>query len=418
MLDLFCGAGGISHGFEQAGFRVVGGVDFDPSSVETFQANHEGAKGIRADLSDLSPKDLADASGLRTESLDCVAGGPPCQGFSRNRAFRHQDGVFVDDPRNHLYWHFFEFVEYFRPKFVVMENVPEILMKADGYFRDAVFKKFTDLGYSAEARVINAAEFGAPQSRRRAFFVAGRDGQRVRFPYATTLPGRRAGRRTPTSRDYIEPALKADDNLSLFDDALPVGPTVWEAISDLHGAYAESLDGKCSYASEPSTDYQRDRREGADSVCNHFRWRLTERQLKRVRLVGQGQGLFHLPESLRTKNGYGSAYRRMQSDAQALTITTWMFHPGSGMFTHPFEDRVVTIREAARLQSFQDWFVFKGKYHSQCRQVGNSVAPLVARAIAESLLEILGHASVSARAIPARVKNSIVSSSPARLQSM
>ncbi|MDZ4721408.1 MAG: DNA cytosine methyltransferase [Roseiflexaceae bacterium] len=402
LIDMFCGAGGMSHGFEQAGFSVIAGLDFDPDSVATFRANHPNSKALQADLSKLSPEQLGKQLDINPGELDCLAGGPPCQGFSKNRAFRHVDGIFVDDPRNHLYWHFFDYVKYLQPKIVLMENVPEILIKANGYFRDAVFERFHSLGYIAEARIINAAEYGVPQSRRRAFFLAARDGMKVSFPEPTTLPGPRAGHRTPNSVEYV--GTQGDViNLSLFD-TLPIGPTVWDAISDLHGVYAGDLNEFCVYKSEPLTHYQLERRNDADSVWNHFPWQLTERQLKRIRLLREGQGQLHLPEELQTKNGYGSAYRRMQSDAQALTITTWMFHPGSGMFTHPFDDRVITIREAARIQSFQDDFVFSGKYHSQCRQVGNAVAPLVAKNIALSIINTLGYlqsqGSLLIRAIP------------------
>jgi DNA (cytosine-5)-methyltransferase 1 len=170
----------------------------------------------------------------------------------------------------------------------------------------------------------------------------------------------------------------------LFEPA-PQGATVWDAIGDLHGKYAKTLEGACGYARKPATDYQRERRGDLVEVHNHFPWPLRERQLRRIRLLGEGEGQLHLPPELQTKEGYGSAYRRMQADAQALTLTTWMFHPGSGMFTHPKEDRVVTIREAARLQSYQDDFVFTGRYHSQCRQVGNSVAPLMAMNLAVAI---------------------------------
>lgn len=389
LVDMFCGAGGISHGFEQAGFSVIAGVDSDCDSVATFRANHPRSKALQADLSMLAPEQFGELVHIRPGELDCLAGGPPCQGFSKNRAFRHVNGIFVDDPRNHLYWRFFDYVAYLQPKIVLMENVPEILIKANGYFRDAVFERFHSLGYTAEARVINAAEYGVPQWRRRAFFLATRDGLSVSFPERTTLPGPRAGHRTPTSVEYIG-IHKDTFNASMFD-TLSVGPTVWEAISDLYGAYAEDLKEFCGYESEPSTQYQRERRKEADGVWNHFPWKLTEKQVQRMRLLREGQGQSHLPKELQTKNGYGSAYRRMQSDAQALTITTWMFHPGSGMFTHPFDDRVITIREAARIQSFQDDFVFFGKYHSQCRQVGNAVAPLVAKNIALSIRKILGY---------------------------
>lgn len=390
LLDLFCGAGGISHGFREAGFAVVGGIDFDRDSVQTFAANHPGSKAICADLSTTSPEALAEIMPVPRGELDCMAGGPPCQGFSRNRAFRHDDdGAFVDDPRNHLYWHFFEYVEHFRPKVVLMENVPEILIKMDGAFRDAVFERFHSLGYEAEARVLNAANYGVPQLRRRAIFVAGRDGHRIALPEPSTEVGRRAGNRTPTSQPSIPAKRPTNGTLPLFG-VRPDSPTVWDAISDIQGSYADTLHGVTDYATPPQNSYQAELRGNQESVANHFRWQLSERQLQRIRLLSQGQGVEHLPASLKPKGAYGSAYRRLQADALALTITTWMFHPGSGMFTHPFEDRVLTIREAARIQSFQDAFVFTGSYHSQCRQVGNSVAPKLAASLARTIAVSLG----------------------------
>ena len=229
VVDLFCGAGGMSHGFAQAGFHVVAGVDHDKDALATFAANHPGSRALPADLAEGSPDELADSLAIAPGTLDCLVGGPPCQGFSRNRAFNHVDGVFVDDPRNHLYWHFFEYVARFRPKVVVMENVPEILIRANGAFREAVAERFASLGYHAEPRVLNAAEFGVPQWRRRAFFVAGRDNQTIRFPEPTSRPGLRAGRRTPESADYVGGATAKNYTLSLFGE-LPTGPTVWDGL--------------------------------------------------------------------------------------------------------------------------------------------------------------------------------------------
>jgi DNA (cytosine-5)-methyltransferase 1 len=391
ILDLFSGAGGISHGFEQAGYKVIGGIDLDRDSVATFRRNHPGATGLVADLAAAQPNDLAAALGLVRGELDVLAGGPPCQGFSRNRAFRHQDGVFVDDPRNHLYWHFFEYVAFFRPKVVLMENVPEILIKRNGAFHAAVLERFAALGYAATARVVNAADFGVPQHRRRAMFLAGRDNATVAFPSARTAQGPRAGRRTPNSPDFVGTRQSGSLLPTLFDDVLPVGPTVWDALSDLYGVYGSprDLSSVVEYGGPPVNQYQRARRGNATFVSNHYVWPLSPRQLARVRVLSEGQGHAHLPPELQVKEGYGSAYRRLQKDAQALTITTWLFHPGSGMFTHPLEDRVLTIREAGRIQSFQDDFVFTGRYHSQCRQVGNAVAPQVARCIGEEVHRIL-----------------------------
>ena len=157
LIDLFCGAGGISHGFESAGFAVVAGVDSDADSIATFRHNHTDARGVCADLSSVSAERLADELGIRTGEIDCIAGGPPCQGFSRNRSFRRQEGRFVDDPRNYLYWHFFRIIDHLKPKVVVMENVPEILTAANGYFYKEVVERFESMGYLVGARVLNGA---------------------------------------------------------------------------------------------------------------------------------------------------------------------------------------------------------------------------------------------------------------------
>ena len=279
-----------------------------------------------------------------------------------------------------------------------MENVPEILTKANGFFREAVVERFRSMGYAVNAEVLNAAEYGVPQRRRRAIFLAGRDGMEISFPRPTHRLGLRAGRRTPNSKRLLEPVTAPTEPLALFKLA-PQGPSVWDAIGDLYGEYAETLDGSSHYAGESETEYQRDRRGPMCEVGNHYPWPLSERQLRRIRLLREGEGQAHLPKKLQAKGGYGSAYRRMQADAQALTLTTWMFHPGSGMFTHPKDNRVVTIREAARLQSFQDEFVFTGRYHSQCRQVGNSVAPLVAMNLAQAVCNAIGITSESSAAV-------------------
>lgn len=388
VIDLFSGAGGISHGLSRVGFDVLAGVDFDQDAVATFQQNHPNARGLCLDIEKLAPEELARILGIQIGEVDCIAGGPPCQGFSRNRALRHQNGRFVDDPRNHLYWHFFTFVRHLRPNYVILENVPDMLVKANGHFRERVLQCFDDMGYAASAKVLNAADYGVPQHRKRAFFVGSRDGQSFVFPPPTTMAGPRPGSRTPTSR--ARRLSTRSPSLNLFHGRLPVGPSIWDAISDLAGEYAMDFTTTTRYARDPQTHYQIERRSESRLVHNHYPWPLSNRQLSRIRLLKQGQGQEHLPVRLRTKTGYGSSYRRMQSDAQALTLTTWMFHPGSGMFTHPFEDRTITIREAARLQSFQDSFVFGGKYHSQCRQVGNAVAPLVASSLGDAIRRSIG----------------------------
>jgi DNA (cytosine-5)-methyltransferase 1 len=378
VLDLFCGAGGFSHGFERAGFQIVAGVDNDRDAVATFQLNHPKSAAIEADISKLSPHALGSFLGIYPGDIEVIIGGPPCQGFSRNRAFRFMDEGFQDDERNELYWHFYDFIDYFKPEIVVMENVPEMLSAKNGHFRDNIEFRLENFGYTTNMHIIYANDFGVPQYRKRAFIIASQR-NKIKFPQPVYGRGVRVGDRTPNSKK-----TQAKIN-GLFD--LPMGPDVWDAIGDIYGEYAGSLQGRTTYATDPMNDYQRMLRGENKMVGNHFEWKLSENQLRRIRLLKEGQGMEHLPIEMQTRGGYGSAYRRMHSDAQALTLTTWLFHPGSGMFTHPRADRVITIREAARLQSFNDNFEFTGSYHSQCRQVGNSVAPLVAESIGRSLLE-------------------------------
>lgn len=386
VLDLFCGAGGFSHGMERAGLNIIAGVDFDSDALATFRRNHPNAIAVEADMAALTPSSLGNYLGIYPGDIDVIIGGPPCQGFSKNRALHFDNHEFKDDERNGLYWHFYDFIDYFRPKYVVMENVPEILSVKNGHFKHEIQKRLENAGYYSEMNVLYANDFGVPQYRKRAFVMASLT-EKIKFPLPTTKRGIRVGDRTPTSKaTKNSKAASPLFDLSINAD-LMVGPSVWDAIGDLFGNYADSLTNTCTYHSAPSTPYQEILRGKNRLVANHYEWPLSENQLRRIKLLKEGQGMEHLPIEMQTKGGFGGAYRRMHSEAQALTLTTWLFHPGSGMFTHPKAHRIITIREAARLQSFSDSFIFTGSYHSQCRQVGNSVAPLVSESIGRSLVE-------------------------------
>ena len=382
LVDLFSGAGGFSHGFEMAGFRTIAGVDMHADSMATFGRNHAEAKVVQTDISTITGADLAGMLGLARGELDCLVGGPPCQGFSKCLAARAMDPKRLGDPRNYLYRHFMAFVARLRPRAVVIENVPDILRRNNGSFGRAILESFTDLGYAVEARVLNAADYGVPQFRKRAIFIAGRDAA-IEFPLPTHVPAPRPTRRTPQSKYRSKnPIPKHAGNLLA---ELPVGPNVWDAIGDLHGAQAASPQAACAYAAEPLTPYQAAARGGLRAVRNHSAPPPSDRQRERMLNLQEGEGMQFLPEELRTKTKHSNAYRRLQSNALALTLTTYIGNASSGMYIHPKENRIVTAREAARLQSFQDSFVFHGGHHSMYRQIGNSVAPLLARAVAEAV---------------------------------
>lgn len=337
----------MSLGARQAGFEVMAGLDTDPIAIQTYQRNFGAERGRLADLATLEPRAFARSVGLRRGELDLLIGGPPCQGFSKNvpRAQRTHE-----DPRNLLVQRFLAFVEFLRPRAVIMENVAEMKNGFGGAFSGEIAERLGAAGYAVEARILRASEHGVPQQRRRAFFIARRDSV---SPF---------------------PALPAQ---------APV--TVRDAIGDLPPlAHGEGL-VEAEYGDPPATPYQVGMRAGSPLLRDHAARPLRPTQAARLASIGPGQGLSDLPDALRPRSGYSGAYGRLTWDAPAPTITRWVFHPGSGRYGHPRDPRVITIREAARLQSFPDSFAFCGSYIQKAHQVGNAVPPLLMRAIAAEM---------------------------------
>lgn len=368
VVDLFSGVGGLSIGFENAGFEVIGASDLEPDITRAFALNHPGALVRTGDIKEMNPGDFMAELGIVPGQLDVLMGGPPCQGFSRNRARRHYEGKFVDDPRNYLFKEFLRFAEAIKPRAVLIENVADMLVKEGGKFKNEIVDKLAELGYlDVNTKVLNAADYGVPQRRRRAFIVASRDG-------VVQLP-------SPTHEAPDSPE-------SLFD--LPNWVTIGDAISDLpHLSHGEG-NSPCVYRTKPLNRYQQKMRGCEQVVTEHIAWPMSKVQEERLSYLAEGEGAEMLPPGLAPKGSYGSAYRRMDRDIPALTITTWLYHPGSGMYYHPTDNRTITLREAARLQSFPDSTQFYGKKIMKCRQVGNAVPPLLAEKIGRQLSLALG----------------------------
>lgn len=351
VLDLFCGCGGMSWGLHKAGFEILAGIDNWRPALNTFSLNHPNAETIEADLHVLPPRDVRMRLGLQVGELDCLIGGPPCQGFSKNVPATYR---FLEDPRNQLFRSFLAFVEEFCPKTVVMENVAEIYNAFGGQVSSEIIDTLEQLGYKVEVKVILAADYGVPQQRRRCFFF---------------------GSRTDVPPKFPEPMYAPKEEIDLFRTLAPYR-SAWDAISDLpvlhHGEGYEPME----YDKEPVNDYQALMRSDSSVLYDHVARKLTETQLARIESIKPGQGLKDLPDHLRPKSGYSGAYGRLDYESPAPTITRWVFHPGSGRFSHPREPRVITIREAARIQSFSDDFRFTGTYIEKAHQVGNAVPPL------------------------------------------
>ncbi len=345
-MDLFCGCGGMSHGFITAEYDVLLGVDHWQDALDTFAFNHPNTKTLKADLSEISAKEVAYHA--ETDKVDVVIGGPPCQGFSI------AGKRMIDDERNGLYKSFVEVVDYFKPKAFLMENVPNIISMGKGKIKDNIIEDFKRIGYKVTYKILLASDYGVPQNRRRAFFV---------------------GLLQSNSREFI------------FPESTHIIPINCEqAISDLPN---ETIKDGDYYPNEIQSDYQRLMRTSARGeeileLHNHQATNHTEKTVNIIAKVPDGGNYKDLPNSLQGTRKVNIAWTRFSSKKPSFTIDTGHRHH----FHYKF-NRVPTVRESARLQSFPDDFIFMKTKTSQYKQVGNAVPPLLAKKIAESLKEFI-----------------------------
>lgn len=340
VIDLFAGVGGLSLGFERQGFNVVLANEYDKSIAKSYKYNHKNTKMIVGDITTLN---LKETFSKFERKIDVVIGGPPCQGFSQ-KGLRKT----IHDERNFLFKYYVEVVKLVKPKYFVMENVPNLLTAEKGYFFKEIEELFNKIGYSLEHGVLNAADYGVPQNRKRAVIIGKLRGGAPKLP-------------PPTKRKI----------------------TIWEAISDL--AFLNSGEGaeEQDYHNQPNSDYEKELRGKSTRLFNHKATKHSPLALERLKMIPPNSGKEVLPNEHLTKSIYSGTWTRMKKDEISVTITTRFDTPSSGKFTHPFLDRAITVREAARIQSFPDNFIFIGNKGSQMRQVGNAVPPLLASAIAE-----------------------------------
>lgn len=365
VVDLFCGCGGMSWGATQAGFNVLAGIDHEMGAIDTYRRNFGEDAGYAVDLDHLKAKDFGEYANLEPEELDLLVGGPPCQGFSKNvpRKFRY-----LEDSRNRLVRRFIEYVEFLRPRVIIMENVAEMKKGFEGAYTDEILERFTRAGYEVGVQVLFAPDYGVPQRRRRAFFFANRIGEKVVFP-------------SPTHFNHAKNSLFAWNGSNYV--------TVRDAIGDLPSLQHGEGESPTDYDRPPQTWFQTEMRRNSETLYDHVARKLADTQYERLASIQAGQGAKDLPDHLKPKSHFSGAYGRLEWDELAPTITRWVFHPGSGRFGHPSDVRVITIREAARLQSFSDDFAFRGTYIQKSHQVGNAVPPLMMKAIAQEAKKIL-----------------------------
>lgn len=346
-IDLFAGVGGMSLGFTSAGIDVVLAIEKNAAIADGYRLNHPKSNVIVSGVEDLDIKRTFNAF-KKNGGIDVIFGGPPCQGFSQKGKRRK-----INDERNYLFKYFADVVSYLRPQLFVIENVPNILTTADSFFYEEIQNLFNKLGYDLKAKVLDSGDYGIPQRRKRALVV----GQLSRNMFDFPTPGKHR-------------------------------VTIKDAISDL--PLILSGEGKeCyPYPGLPSSQYQKTLRKNSIGIFNHQATRHSKLALERLAMIPKnGGGKSSLPKEHLTKSIYSGTWTRLHEDELARTITTRFDTPSSGQFTLPWQDRCLTVREAARIQSFPDRFIFTGTKSNQMLQVGNAVPPLLAQAVAKQVLK-------------------------------
>lgn len=396
MIDLFAGAGGFGLGFKVAGFDIPVSLEVDAWACDTLRHNHSDTRVLQADIRDF--KFQAAIKGAALLKPDILIGGPPCQGYSIAGPAAKDPA----DPRNTLFINFAEWIEALQPSAFVMENVKGLLSRhnAEGVrVIDIIRQTFADLGYFVEVWLLNAAEYGVPQTRERIFIVGHHQAAAIGEP----------------ERTNVLPEVTSQENgPSLFETALCPAVTLWEAISDLPGLAEGEGEEEQIHCSPPLTQYQEHLRGEHSALFNHVAMKHSKRLVSRFEQIGWGESSSDVaPEfGARRRNGQGALSgakydqnnRRLHPNKPSHTIAASFY----ANFVHPFQHRNLTAREGARLQSFPDWYKFQGKktvvshkllqreerldekFLCQYNQIGNAVPPLLAHAIALHLRKSLG----------------------------
>lgn len=429
-IDLFVGAGGLTQGFKQQGFSCLWANDFDEEALCTFSENHPEVTTVSGPIEAISPAEVRNSLGLARGELDVVLGGPPCQGFS---TYGKRD---PNDDRNKLPRYFLDFVQEFMPKVFVMENVVGILSMEGGRVVEGIVSRATGLGYACNPFILDAVEYGVPQFRKRVFVVGSRAGHEVEKPQSTHGTARRTSSNEPEQSSLFE---------NLRRPRVEQAVTVRDAISDLptEALPPRRTSESVPYATAAQNAYQQVMRQGSGKALHHSAKQMLGVRRLRMALLKPGDygtELRHrilengLPDDIidellggrglrdlsgcRTQDkekelelrkilhrghididkvldsvdhgGFANKYRRLEWDAPSHTLVAHMARDCSD-FIHPEVDRFISVREAARLQSFPDTYRFLGSQFRQFKQIGNAVPPMLGEAVARAVKNHLGY---------------------------
>lgn len=347
VIDFFSGCGGLSYGFVQAGYNVIIGIDNDKAALQTFEYNHPNSMGLMLDLFDENFIKVLDEK-VGNKNVDIIIGGPPCQGFSLTGA---RDS---NDKRNQLFRSMFVAIDKYSPKVVVIENVPGLKTLYGGYYYNEITKEFDKRNYHWEAKVLYAPEYGIPQIRRRLVFIATRnDIKSIKHPL---------------------PIITNPENYV----------TTEQAISDLPSLIGGESREFMEYTDEPKFSYAKQMRYGSKGIYNHIPTTHSDLVISVISQVPEGGNYKDLPNGVGESRKFNEAWTRYDRHKPSKTIDT-----GHRNHFHYCYNRIPTVRENARLQSFPDKFIFMGTKTQQYRQVGNAVPPILGYHIAKSIEEQL-----------------------------
>lgn len=360
IIDLFAGCGGFSVGFQQAGFKIVKAVEFDKQIADSYIRNHAGTKMLAEDIGKVDNEIY-----FSEHEADIIIGGPPCQGFSMSGE-RIRANAFKDDPRNYLFKHYLNVVNIVKPDFFVFENVKGILTMKNGKIFNEILKAFSDksnfggVKYFVSYRLVKAVELGIPQKRERVIIFGSRD-KNIDFNncFEKTLQKFQSKK-----ADFLKPV------------------TVWDAISNL----PQTTENGEVKNPKIKTDFQNHLSSKNKIITNHYKPNHSEKAIERMKQIKSGENWTSLNDNI--KSVHSGSYGRLKKEDVSPTIVTRFDTPSGGKFIHPTENRTLTPREAARIQSFPDDFVFTGTKSSICKQIGNAVPPKLAYFLAEIIKDI------------------------------
>lgn len=345
ILDLFCGAGGMSYGMHMnPNFETVVGLDINEKLAQTFKKNNPNVELIIGDIQEKSIKEkIFELSNQK--KVNMIIGGPPCQGFSLKGK-----KLGLDDPRNFLFLEYLEMVKRLKPEVFVIENVKSILSTSNGWFKEEIINTINKLGYQVSVGILKATDYGVPQTRERAIFLCSKS-KKMNLPF-------------PTIKKIV---------------------TVRDAIEDLSYLNSNEGDFEQEYTTESTSSYQKMMRRSSSKLYNHKASNHNKIAIEKLKLIPPEKGKESLPKEMLGKQKFNSTWGRLVWDEPSPTIDTRFDASSNGKNNHPFLHRSITPREAARLQSFDDTYIFYGNKVEIRTQIGNAVPPLMAKAIADQI---------------------------------